>query len=793
MCAFFDVDPAVGLSDRAVAIARRKYGPNEIPAEPGTPFWKLVLKQFDDLLVKILIAAAIVSLVIGLLDGEGLGALVEPGVIVLILVANAAVGVATETNAERAIEELKAYQADVATVMRDGRLRVLPASELVPGDVVDVAVGCKVPADARLLDAGDGALFLRVDQSILTGESGSVEKSADVVTVANAVAQDKRNVAFGGTVVTAGRARGVVVSTGAGTAVGKISDALCDASDEEEMTPLKKKLDEFGTFLSKVIAVVCVLVWVVNIAHFADPAHGGVIRGAMYYFKIAVALAVAAIPEGLPAVVTTCLALGTRKMAKQNAIVRTLPSVETLGCTSVICSDKTGTLTTNAMTATRVCVVGDARGSGDLAEYAVDGVGYEPNGVISSLPGGQVVERPAELPAVLHLAICASLCNDGSVSYDGKTRRFEKIGESTEAALRALAEKIGLPGFDAMPSALRRLPRQERAAYCATYWGGQFARVAALEFSRDRKLMSVLASRKGQSILFTKGAPEAVLRRCATALTNEKGAAEPMTDAVRDGHLAAGEAVLLFPGGAREVWEHLAPTTHTTATNRSVPGKLNAMADDFNNFYGDLEEETTIRKQAEEQRVVRMERELGKIENVLATETKRRIEASKALQTMFEAKVQALLQAQQQALDVARGLAVSVGGYRYVVFAISALVALSARNHATRSGVSDCSAAVVARAPWLVRRASARISTPPTRALGTARSPLGRKRGSRPAPSLPMPPPRRGGGRATRTRSSYSSASKVTPGRGWMWREAAWARSSSIFKAFWIGWCNLFT
>ena len=175
VCAFFDVDPAVGLSDRAVALARRKYGPNEIPAEPGTPFWKLVLKQFDDLLVKILIAAAIVSLVIGLLDGEGLGALVEPGVIVLILVANAAVGVATETNAERAIEELKAYQADVATVMRDGRLRVIPASELVPGDVVDVAVGCKVPADAGLLDAGDGALFLRVDQSILTGRAGRGE------------------------------------------------------------------------------------------------------------------------------------------------------------------------------------------------------------------------------------------------------------------------------------------------------------------------------------------------------------------------------------------------------------------------------------------------------------------------------------------------------------------------------------------------------------------------------------------------------------------------------------------
>jgi len=435
----------VGLREADAAQARRRWGPNELPPDPGTPFWKLVLKQFDDLLVKILIAAAAVSLLIGLADGEGWSSLVEPGVIVLILVANATVGVLTETNAEKAIEELKAYQADVAAVFREGRLRNVPAAELVPGDIVELAVGNKVPADVRLIAVRGEALS--VDQSILTGESGSVEKFAAAVSAgAAAVIQDKTCVAFGGTVVTGGKARGVVFGTGVHTAMGKIRDAMHDAAEDEELTPLKKKLDEFGTFLSKAIAVVCVLVWVVNIGHFADPVHGGFFRGAIYYFKIAVALAVAAIPEGLPAVVTTCLALGTRKMAKRNAVVRSLPSVETLGCTSVICSDKTGTLTTNAMTATRFCVVKavDPPGNGPaadcLSEFRVEGEGYAPNGDVRAGVSSSVVARPAENAATLHLAICASLCNDATLAYDEKTRRFEKIGESTEAALRALAE-----------------------------------------------------------------------------------------------------------------------------------------------------------------------------------------------------------------------------------------------------------------------------------------------------------------------------------------------------------------
>jgi len=547
-----------------------------MPKEKGQNFVKLVLKQFDDLLVKILIAAAIVSFALAAVDGDGELAFVEPAVIVLILIANATVGVVTETNAEKAIEELKAYQADLATVLRDGRLRVVKAMELVPGDVVEVSVGAKVPADCRII--GILSSSLRVDQAILTGESGSVEKEAnhidDPEQARRAVVQDKTCLLFSGTVVSVGRARAIVIGTGLNTAIGKIRDAMKNTAEEEELTPLKKKLDEFGRLLSKVIAVVCILVWVVNIGHFGDPLYGGWFRGMVYYLKIAVALAVAAIPEGLPAVVTTCLALGTRKMAKQHAIVRSLPSVETLGCTTVVCSDKTGTLTTNAMCVQKMCVVdrtkpssrnntgGAATSSGRdinnndsmqhttlLREFDVEGNSYAPDGLIleasigiisprqqrfnTNNVGKDVVKHPADLPSVLHLSICASLCNDSTLTFDLNKHEYAKIGESTEVALRVLSEKIGLPGFDAMPSALTKLSQQERASYCAAYWAGQFKRVAQMDFTRDRKMMSTLCSRKGTNILFAKGAPEAILEKCANALTNGKGAAEPMNDQVR--------------------------------------------------------------------------------------------------------------------------------------------------------------------------------------------------------------------------------------------------------------------
>lgn len=488
------------------------------------------MKQFDDLLVKILIAAAVVSFLLARLNGEtGLTAFLEPSVIFMILAANAAVGVITETNAEKALEELRAYQADVATVLRNGCFSILPATELVPGDIVEVGVGCKVPADMRMVEMLSHQL--RVDQAILTGESCSVAKELDSTSAMNAVYQDKTNILFSGTVVVAGRARAVVIGVGSNTAMGSIRDAMLRT--EDEATPLKKKLDEFGTFLAKVIAGICILVWVVNIGHFRDPSHGGFLRGAIHYFKVAVALAVAAIPEGLPAVVTTCLALGTKRMARLNAIVRSLPSVETLGCTTVICSDKTGTLTTNMMSVSKVCVVRSVHQRPITDEYSISGTTFAPDGFIYDA-GELQLEFPPQSPCLLHIAMCSALCNESTLQYNPDKKSYEKIGESTEVALRVLVEKVGLPGFDSMPSALNMLSKHERASYCNHYWENQFRKISVLDFSRDRKMMSVLCSRKQQEIMFSKGAPESVMARCTHILCNHDGSSVPLTMDIRN-------------------------------------------------------------------------------------------------------------------------------------------------------------------------------------------------------------------------------------------------------------------
>eukprot|EP00897_Mesotaenium_endlicherianum_P010467 jgi/Mesen1/9449/ME000626S08697 len=420
--------------------------------------WKLVLEQFDDTLVKILLAAAAVSFILAFIDdkmewdkegeGSGITAYVEPLVILTILILNAVVGVWQESNAERALEALKEMQSEHAKVVRDGReIGDLPARELVPGDIVELRVGDKVPADMRIVSLKTSTL--RVEQSSLTGESMAVIKTHHPIHQEDVELQAKECMVFAGTTVANGQCMCLVTAVGMKTEIGKIQAQITAASLEEDDTPLKKKLDEFGERLTAVIGVICLLVWVINYKYFLswDVVDGRLtnvkfsFEKCTYYFKIAVALAVAAIPEGLPAVITTCLALGTRKMAQKNAIVRKLPSVETLGCTTVICSDKTGTLTTNQMSVTTLVSPG---GSADeLREYMVEGTTYSPT------DGGIVGWSSASLTLNLEtLAEVAAVCNDAGVAYTAKSG-YKATGMPTEAALMVLVEKMGLPDSQA--------------------------------------------------------------------------------------------------------------------------------------------------------------------------------------------------------------------------------------------------------------------------------------------------------------------------------------------------------
>jgi Ca2+ transporting ATPase len=512
---YFKTDENTGLSDEQVQRYQEKYGPNELPVEEGKSLWELVLEQFDDLLVKILLLAAIISFVLAWFEesDDQVTAFVEPFVILLILIANAVVGVWQERNAESAIEALKEYEPEIAKVIRKNNRAVqrIKARELVPGDIVDVSVGDKVPADIRLMRIF--STTLRVDQAILTGESVSVLKHTDAIPDPRAVNQDKKNILFSGTNIAAGKCRGIVVGTGLNTEIGKIRTEMCET--ETEKTPLQQKLDEFGQQLSKVISIVCIAVWAINIGHFNDPAHGGSwLKGAIYYFKIAVALAVAAIPEGLPAVITTCLALGTRRMAKKNAIVRSLPSVETLGCTSVICSDKTGTLTTNQMSVCRMFVFEKAtEGQISTHQFEITGSTYAPEGEV--YVGGKQV-KSSDYEALIELATICALCNDSSVDYNESKACYEKIGEATETALTVLCEKMNVMNVNKSG-----MSKKEQGTACNQNLQANWKKEFTLEFSRDRKSMSsyctpVKAYGKfapGPK-MFVKGAPEGVLDRC---------------------------------------------------------------------------------------------------------------------------------------------------------------------------------------------------------------------------------------------------------------------------------------
>jgi len=525
-CDYFSVNTERGLSQDQVKKAKEKYGPNELPAEEGKSLLTLVLEQFDDLLVKILLLAAVISFVLAFFEDDdgSITAFVEPFVILLILIANAIVGVWQERNAESAIEALKEYEPEMGKVIRADKegVQKLRAKEIVPGDIVEISVGDKVPADIRIISIL--STTLRIDQSILTGESVSVIKHNDPVPDPRSVNQDKKNIVFSGTNVAAGKAIGVVIGTGLATAIGRISTEMKET--EEIKTPLQLKLDEFGEQLSKVITLICIAVWAINIGHFNDPAHGGSwVKGAVYYFKIAVALAVAAIPEGLPAVITTCLALGTRRMAKKNCIVRSLPSVETLGCTSVICSDKTGTLTTNMMSVCKMFVFSNEK---DLDEFEISGSTYEPLGDI--FYDGKKC-KGSDFLGLEEMAVISVMCNDSAIDFNEYKNAFEKVGEATETALIVLAEKVNPYDAD------KRGGRLESAKAVRKDMEAKWKKEFTLEFSRDRKSMSTFCTPKKPSRIgsgpkmFVKGAPEGVLDRCTHYRIG--GDKQAMTPAIR--------------------------------------------------------------------------------------------------------------------------------------------------------------------------------------------------------------------------------------------------------------------
>jgi len=523
----FNVDPKIGLSPEDVASRLKTYGRNELPHTPPPTMWDQILEQFEDNLVRILLVAALVSFFIALTDKSDntLAAYVEPVIILLILIANAIVGVWQEMKSEKALEALLNLQARKTTVLRNQKVETVDAAEIVPGDICILHGGDRVPADIRLIKA----MAIKVNQSTLTGEADAVSKNPSlVITQENAMIPDKKNMLFSSTEITTGEAMGVVVGTGENSQLGTIKSQIDKAAEENRKTPLKEKLDQFGDTLSWIIMVICVLSWLVNFHNFFDPIHGNPFRGAVYYFKIAVSLAVAAIPEGLPAVITTCLALATARMAQNKAIVRQLASVETLGCTTVICSDKTGTLTINKMTVVEISYL-DENGT-DIISHKVKGEGLDFVGDIENMTSSKF-SRNAAIKDITK--ICA-LCNDAKLKKVNKGDESDNVagikvcGTATEAALKVLLQKIANydPDFRTQD-----FPLEEIEKYAAKY-ESEYQLITKLPFTSTRKAMSVVVrqQKENSNILLMKGAPDMLLDRCnkvklmngqTTALTME--------------------------------------------------------------------------------------------------------------------------------------------------------------------------------------------------------------------------------------------------------------------------------
>jgi Ca2+-transporting ATPase len=444
-----------GLSPDEIVRRRNEYGTNELVEKKPPSLLKRLLDQLKSLLVIILLGAVVVAL--------ALGEWVDASVVGAIVIINAILGLVQDARAERALAALKRMSSPLAQVLRENRVMEIPTQELVPGDLVLLASGSKIPADARLLKG----VNLQVDEAPLTGESLPVEKEEPALPEQTPLA-DRHNMLYMGTTVTYGRGEAVVVSTGMATEIGKIATLLQKST--KEITPLQRNLEQVGRILAILVGAVCLLVLGVGALHGIP---------LLTMFLIAVSLAVAAIPEGLPAIVTIVLALGTQRMAKRGAIVRHLPAVETLGSTSVICSDKTGTLTLNEMMVEKIVTPSD--------RYEVTGSGYEPGGEVY-LDEQPIVQLPSSLELLLR---AATLNTDATLQQtDGQ---WQIVGDPTEGALVVLAAKNG-------------------------FWKEQleqeYQRIDEVPFSSERKMMTTVFHSDAATWVFSKGAPDLLLNSC---------------------------------------------------------------------------------------------------------------------------------------------------------------------------------------------------------------------------------------------------------------------------------------
>ena len=463
-----NTDGHSGLSSAEVLVRKGKYGENKLREKKKKTTMQRFLDQFKDAMILILIAAAIISFVVVCVE-QNWGELFEPALIVLIVILNAVMGVYQEGKAEKALDALKNMSAPHARVIRDGDEKIIDASELVPGDIIRLEAGDFVPADARLLHSAG----LKSEESALTGESVPSEKDYQAIIKEGAPLGDRHNMVYSGCSITYGTATAVVTATGMDTEMGKIANML--DNEEDGQTPLQKKLAQLGKYLGIVALAACAIIFVVGLANGIP---------VLEIFMTAVSLAVSAIPEGLPAIVTIVLSIGVQRMVKKNALIRKLPAVETLGGASVICSDKTGTLTQNRMTLTKAYVEG----------Y------LDPENISNNNTEG-----------IKKLLMYGTLCCDGSVVFHGTEEQH--IGDPTETAIVLAAHKNGMPKDEL---------------------NKKYPRLAEIPFDSDRKLMTTVNKIDGKNVVIVKGAFDMMAPRC---VAGDLETARKVTDAMSENAL----------------------------------------------------------------------------------------------------------------------------------------------------------------------------------------------------------------------------------------------------------------